>query len=198
MSYRIEEKIPMTFIDSEQFIQSIISSGGKELFPKRQIKSEYFDTCKLGMFLDSEEGLLPRKKIRIRHYPLSKKINHFLEIKISAIEGRYKTTNKLLDADYKNIFKSGYWDNIYGTLERKVSVMYCREYYIYNGIRITRDQEICYQDLYNKTNKYIEKDVVIELKASDLTPLDFLAKIVSSPRRRFSKYCNAIKNLNIG
>tara|TARA_B000000475_G_scaffold271713_1_gene270244 strand:+ start:825 stop:1421 length:597 start_codon:yes stop_codon:yes gene_type:complete len=197
MSYRIEEKIPMTYFDSEQFIQSMISNGGKELFPKRQIKSAYFDNTEYGMFLDSEEGLLPRKKIRIREYPLAKKIDHFLEIKISAIEGRYKTTNKLQNANYQKIFQSGYFDEVYGMVEKKVSVMYFREYYVYSGIRITRDQEICYQDLNQKTNNYIEKDVVVELKAPDLTPLDFLIKIIPSRRRRFSKYCNAIQSLNL-
>ena len=82
-------------------------------------------------------------------------------------------------------------------VEKKVSVMYFREYYVYSGIRITRDQEICYQDLNQKTNNYIEKDVVVELKAPDLTPLDFLIKIIPSRRRRFSKYCNAIQSLNL-
>ena len=128
---------------------------------------------------------------------MAKKIDHFLEIKISAIEGRYKTTNKLQNANYQKIFQSGYFDEVYGMVEKKVSVKYFREYYVYNGIRITRDQEICYQDLNQKTNNYIEKDVVVELKAPDLTPLDFLIKIIPSQRRRFSKYCNAIQSLNL-
>ena len=197
MSYRIEEKIPMTYIDSERFIQSLISDGAKELFPKREIKSIYFDNNQFGMFLDSEEGLLPRKKIRIRHYPMSQRIDYFLEIKVSSIEGRFKTTDELAGPDYQKIFKSGYWDSSYGYTEKKVSVTYYREYYSFNGIRITRDQEVCYQDLNNISNKFIDKDVVIELKAPNSTPPDFLLKLIASPRRRFSKYCNAIQNLNL-
>ena len=39
-----------------------------ELYPSRTINSVYFDTNDLRLFFESEEGLLPRKKLRIRWY----------------------------------------------------------------------------------------------------------------------------------
>ena len=197
MSYRVEEKIPMTLSDSDQFLESLKGQGSKPLFPKRIIQSNYFDSNQLTLFRESEEGLLPRKKVRIRHYPLSNQIEYSLEIKISSIEGRYKSAIKLSDSQAKRINKLGYFDPVYGLLEKKISVNYSREYFSFQGIRITRDTHISYQDLINKTNNFIEKDSVVEIKAPENTPVDFLLKIIPSQRRRFSKYCNAIKYLNL-
>ena len=198
MSYRVEEKIPMTLSDSDQFLESLKDQGSKLLFPKRIIQSNYFDSNQFTLFRESEEGLLPRKKVRIRHYPLSNQIEYSLEIKISSIEGRYKSAIKLLDSQARRINNTGYFDQDYGLLEKKISVSYSREYFSFEGIRITRDTQISYQDLINKTNNFIEKDSVVEIKAPENTPVDFLLKIIPSQRRRFSKYCNAIKNLNLG
>ena len=66
MSFRIEEKIPMTVSDSDQFLESLKDKGLETLFPKRVIQSNYFDSSNYSLYRDSEEGLLPRKKIRIR------------------------------------------------------------------------------------------------------------------------------------
>ncbi len=197
MSYRVEEKIPITLSDSDQFLEYLKKKGSKILFPKRIIKSNYFDSNDYMLFRDSEEGLLPRKKVRIRHYPLSDKIEYSLEIKISSIEGRYKSTKKLLNSQLRSINSNGYFDQDYGLLEKKVSVSYLREYFAFEGIRITRDTEIFYQDLSTKTNYFNEKDSVIEIKAPENTPVDFLLKIIPSSRRRFTKYCNAIRSLNL-
>jgi hypothetical protein len=197
MSYRVEEKIPMTLSDSDQFLESLKDQGSEPLFPKRIIQSNYFDSNQFTLFRESEEGLLPRKKVRIRHYPLSNQIEYSLEIKISSIEGRYKSAIKLSDSQAKRINKLGYFDPVYGLLEKKISVNYSREYFSFQGIRITRDTHISYQDLINKTNNFIEKDSVLEIKAPENTPVDFLLKIIPSQRRRFSKYCNAIKYLNL-
>ena len=38
---------------------------------------------------------------------------------------------------------------------------------------------------------------VIEIKAREDTPLDFLLYVIPENRRRFSKYCNAIRYLNL-
>ena len=47
------------------------------------------------MYHNSVEGVLPRKKIRIRFYPENQDNNFYLEKKISSIEGRYKTKEKM-------------------------------------------------------------------------------------------------------
>ena len=197
MSFRIEEKIPMTVSDSDQFLQSLKTQGLEILFPKRVIQSNYFDSSNYSLFRDSEEGLLPRKKIRIRHYPQAPLIKHNLEIKISSIEGRHKNSTPLSDIQAEKINKLGYFDPVYGLLEKRVSINYLREYFFFKGIRITRDTEILYQELGHKSNNYLEKDSVVEIKAPKDTSVDFLFKIIPSYRRRFSKYCNAIKYLEM-
>lgn len=197
MSFRIEEKIPMTVSDSNQFLQSLKDQGLEILYPKRAIQSNYFDSSNYSLYRDSEEGLLPRKKIRIRHYPQAASIQQNLEIKISSIEGRHKNSIALSDIKAKRINKLGYFDPVYGLLEKKVSICYLREYFLFQGIRITRDSKILYQELGYKSNYYFEKDSVVEIKASKNTSVDFLLKIIPSQRRRFSKYCNAIKYLKM-
>ena len=74
----------------------------KFYIPKRKIESIYFDNKIKTSFKDSEEGVVPRKKIRIRNYPATKKIN-LLEKKISSIEGRFKTSESIND-EKKRLF----------------------------------------------------------------------------------------------
>ena len=154
MSFRIEEKIPMTVSDSDQFLQSLKDQGLEILFPKRVIQSNYFDSSNYSLYRDSEEGLLPRKKIRIRHYPQASAVQHNLEIKISSIEGRHKNSIALSNLKVERINKLGYFDSVYGLLEKKVSINYQREYFLFKGIRITRDTKILYQDLKHKSNNF--------------------------------------------
>ena len=45
------------------------------------------------MYIDSVEGTVPRKKIRVRNYPHDKNVFLYLEMKISSADGRYKTSN---------------------------------------------------------------------------------------------------------
>ena len=63
------------------------------MYEPRKINSLYFDTLSLQSFSDSEEGTLPRKKIRVRWYNDFEKLT--IEKKISSVEGRYKQQNSL-------------------------------------------------------------------------------------------------------
>ena len=197
MSYRIEEKIPLSLFEGISLIDSLKPKGLKVLFPKRKINSVYYDTPLLTMFRDSEEGLLPRKKIRVRNYPESSNNESSLEKKISSVEGRYKVTAALDVLATKKINKNGYFDNTYGHLIPLVQVSYDREYYEYNGLRITLDSDIIYQDVIEKTNQYKEKMSVVELKAGPHWAPDAIIALIQENRRRFSKYCNAIRYLNL-
>ena len=73
MSFRLEEKIKLHISDKIKLKNLITKNFGKELYPKRKISSIYFDNKYLDMYKDSEEGTIPRKKIRIRSYPAEKK-----------------------------------------------------------------------------------------------------------------------------
>jgi len=196
MSFRIEEKIPVSFSEGSELIQRLRLKGLVNLFPKRKVTSDYFDTQKYDLYRDSEEGLLPRKKVRIRHYPNSG--NKFLfEKKISSLEGRYKISSTLDEPSQELINSNGYLDNEYGVLQPVVKISYMREYYSYEGIRLTMDSEITYQDINCASNSFLEDESVIELKAHAGTSIDFLISLIQERRRRFSKYCNAVRYLNL-
>ena len=65
------------------------------LYPQRKIISTYYDTLYLKYFNDSEEGLLPRKKVRVRNYENDKTFN--LEIKETEIDFRKKLVLSNID-----------------------------------------------------------------------------------------------------
>ena len=197
MSFRIEEKIPVSFSEGSQLIANLRSHGLVTLFPTRKITSDYFDNFYYDLYRDSEEGLLPRKKIRIRHYPDKNQDEFLFEKKISSVEGRYKISSALDKSSQAFMNSNGYFDNNYGTLLPVVQISYMREYYSYKGIRLTMDTDITYRDLNCLSNTFTEDTGVIELKAQEYTSLDFLISLVHERRRRFSKYCNAIKYLKI-
>ena len=90
MSFRIEEKLlfnPNQIFDLRKWLSKYEYSS---LYPKRKIKSLYFENSVNQIFLDSEEGITPRKKIRIRNYPDNIDKNFFFEKKISSPDGRFK------------------------------------------------------------------------------------------------------------
>ena len=93
MNFRLEEKISINNFNVFDFKKWLFSKGAKILYPSRIINSIYFDN-NLKMYSDSNEGTVPRKKIRIREYPEFKN-KLFIEKKISSVEGRFKTSNKL-------------------------------------------------------------------------------------------------------
>ena len=68
MSFRNEIKFRLSYGDQYLLKSKLLSLGMKQLYPSRFINSQYFDTEKLQMFFDSEEGIVPRKKIRVRWY----------------------------------------------------------------------------------------------------------------------------------
>ena len=90
MSFRIEEKL---YIKSEHLIdfkEFLVKHLAKKIYHQRIIKSLYFDNLNSQMYNDSIEGIVPRKKIRIRRYPNENDKNIYLEIKNSSVEGRFK------------------------------------------------------------------------------------------------------------
>ena len=106
MSFRKEKKFALSYSDLQEIKKKMFNLGMEKLFPSRIINNCYFDTKNLNIFFDSEEGVLPRKKIRVRWY--EKKLEFKKEVKVSSIEGRYKyddllTSIKSID-DIKKLF----------------------------------------------------------------------------------------------
>lgn len=197
MSFRLEEKIPMTKLEGIQFLNSLSKEKNfKHLYPQRIVHSLYFDTLKKDSFNDSEEGIIPRKKIRIRKYINSKEKNFFKEIKINFIKGRYKISKKIENSEKENLLINGYLDDFYGLVFPILSTEYTRQYFFKSGIRITYDSNIKYISYKFKSIFKIEPMDVAELKIPFEKKIDISEKIFNLKTKRFSKYSNAVKLLN--
>ena len=186
MSFRKEKKIRVTVNEFFKLQSLLQQKGMKSLFKPRVISSIYLDTVDMNMFHDSEEGVLPRKKVRIRWYNEDKKFT--LENKTSSIEGRFKVTSKfdssLLDNELK--MKSRI-DSQYGLIQPILKVSYERSYFMLNNMRITFDKNITYQYLRTENNrKYFEPERVVEIKIPISCSDDFVEKHIPYPTARFS------------
>ena len=118
-----------------------------------------------------------------------------LEIKTSSVEGRYKTTNK--DFDLNKIMSIGFFDKDYGICRPRVRVTYRREYYKIYDVRLTIDRNIEYLKLNTKGKGIFKKydpDIIVEVKADDIVPLEYLFQKFHFDRIRFSKYSKAINS----
>ena len=68
MSFRKEEKLKVHKGQLINVLDWLYKNGATELHKPRVVSSTYFDNDHWSMFKDSEEGSVPRKKIRIRSY----------------------------------------------------------------------------------------------------------------------------------
>ena len=191
MSYRKEKKYRLSYSDQLKLKSSLISLGLTKLHPSRVIHSKYFDTTNLTMFSDSEEGLVPRKKIRIRWY--NNESFSSLETKISSAEGRFKSSKKIINKDQYNHVNESINDTMYGKILPTILVSYNREYYLLDKLKITFDSKISYTDLRSKTKlNFKDFETVMEIKTSIETPDDYIKSIVPYSTSRFSKYSRGI------
>jgi hypothetical protein len=195
MSYRIEDKLYFKPENILQFKNFLKNKSAKKLYDNRNIKSLYFDNINLDMYRDSVEGSVPRKKIRIRHYPDTKDKNYYLEVKTSSIEGRYKTRKIISNNEYELYKKNGIFDPIYGTCIPNFYVSYKREYVEIGDVRISIDEKILYENFLSN-NVFFEDKLIVELKTSINKNKDDFIKDFPFQKIRFSKYCFAVENLN--
>jgi len=194
MSFRIEEKLFIKKENLVQFQEFLIKKSVKKIHHPRIIESLYFDNINLDMYKDSIEGLAPRKKIRVRNYPNDTDKKLYLEIKNSAVEGRFKTRKIINEIEFNKKKSFGIFDNQYGICYPKLYVKYKREYSIIDDVRISIDRDIQYRD--HKTNFKLDDDkIIVELKTSFNKNLDELVNDFPIQRIRFSKYCFAVEKL---
>jgi len=193
MSFRIEEKVAVTGMQLECALSSLSDAGATELYPERRITSFYFDTKNTKAFVDSEEGVLPRKKIRIRYYGEDEKNcqEFFLETKISSFEGRYKTVHKLSREHAFQKLADGILDPSLGYMSPVLLVSYKRRYLRYYESRITIDTGITYQKP-GLDVRLAETYSVIEIKSLSAEAYSDELPILSTQRVRFSKYCRGM------
>ena len=107
MSFRIEEKLFIKTENLVDFKKYLKLKSVKPLHKPRLIKSLYFDNINFDMYNDSIEGVVPRKKIRVREYPNDEDKNFYLEVKHSSVEGRFKTREKI-NKEKVSLLKAGF------------------------------------------------------------------------------------------
>jgi len=192
MSFRKEMKFRVSVYDALNLRNSLLSQGMRELHPERTVSSIYFDTRSYKMFYESEEGILPRKKYRVRWYddePLYSK-----EVKVSSVEGRFKTSTTLSSVmSEKDILKMPLNDGIYGHITSVLKVSYVRSYYQFKEARITFDGKISYQNCKVKTKSlFFDPENVVEIKVPFHCGDDYIQSILGHPTERFSKYSRGL------
>ncbi len=197
MSFRKEEKLNIHESQLLNLLNWIYKNDGYKLYDTRIVSSTYFDNDDMQMFKDSEEGSVPRKKIRIRSYTRKEhKIDQSaLEVKTSSVEGRYKTTDK--NFDLRKTMTIGFFDKDYGICKPRVRVTYKRDYYKIHNVRLTVDRYIEYIKLNSQGNGIFTKydpDIIVEIKAEDFVPIEYLYKLFHFDRIRFSKYSKAVNS----
>jgi len=195
MSFRKEEKLyikPDHILELKKFFKD---NSAENLYKPRIIKSLYFDNLSLDMYDDSIEGVVPRKKIRVREYPEAKDNKYYLEIKHSSVEGRFKTRKVIGKEKIEFFKKAGYFDDRYGTCFPNFYVSYNREYLIMKDVRISIDTNIIYQN-FRSNLKYSDRNCIVELKTSINKNNDDLINDFPFQRIRFSKYCFAVESFN--
>ena len=188
MSFRIEEKLHIEKANLRYFLDWIISNNGKKIFQDRTVTSIYFDNDMLDMHHDGEEGVTPRKKIRLRYYSYNKekeiKDEFFLEKKINSQEGRFKSSKKISFG--KNLLREGIFEQNYGICKPKIQVEYHRSYFAIFNVRLTLDRNI------SSKLKVKDNSIIAELKPNKSYSLDYLNNQFPFNRLRFSKYSRAV------
>ena len=190
MSFRKEKKYRLTCLEFDNLKNQMLEHGMCRLYKKRRINSLYYDTEFLDMFYHSEEGVTPRKKVRIRWYESD--ISYNIEKKVSSVEGRHKTTLSLTRSNTKSLPKT-LKDQLYGLLTPSLLVSYERDYYSIGGIRVTFDSSIKYQNFRHSVKSEFENpERVMEIKASKDTSDDYIENLIPYTTSRFSKYSRGL------
>ncbi len=198
---RIEQKIEINKYHYLDLLKWIHNKGGKILYPERLICSRYFDNNNLQMYFDTIEGIIPRKKIRIRTYGTDKFIysnnDYALEVKVTTENSRFKEI--IPKVNLESMLKEGYYDKLYGICYPLLDISYSREYFLVKNIRVTIDKNIKYRILNCNVrfrNRLVkDRSFVLEIKAALNTNLSYLLNNFDLPRSRFSKYERALDSL---
>ena len=192
MSFRKEKKFRLSPSDSMSIKSILLEEGMSPLHPPRYVNSCYFDTADLSMFKESEEGVLPRKKVRGRWYDHDNKFTK--ETKISSIEGRYKISEKIKECPTIDSIKAiNIFDQLYGMLKPTIIVSYQREYYSFQGLRITFDANITYKNLRKLSPQIFRDDeCVMEIKVPIGVHDDHIEGLIQHSTSRFSKYSRGL------
>lgn len=199
MSFRVEHKYKITSLQLTDLFNYFKDQPAPPLYNSRYVNSIYFDNHNLQSYLDGEEGITPRKKIRIRFYGSEFEPKEMLlETKISALEGRYKISKKILN--YNKFLYSKITDAYYGLIFPVLRVRYKRNYFQFGNSRITIDSELRFQNFKNKSyasNNSIQMLRILEFKTKAFNDLEKFENLFPFIRCRYSKYNEGIRFLKL-
>jgi hypothetical protein len=171
----------------------------KKKFEPRKINSYYFDTLFLKDFIDSEEGTVPRKKLRFRWYGkfLSNEGNFEIKITEDLIRKKKKIKIKNFKLEINSLLRE--FNFKYHPI---VKVSYNRDYYNSKSFNIDMnyDTNITYERVgkdYNSTSIVKDLNNIFEIKDDLQKSPDRFLKDLNHTRTRFSKYSEAIKKLGL-
>lgn len=196
MSFRKEKKFRLSKFEFDTLKYDLCIKGMETLHEKRPVNSLYYDTEHYLMFNDSEEGLLPRKKVRVRWYENIRMAKR--EVKISSMEGRFKTSTPVSVVSENSPFQNLY-DLQYGAITPALHVSYTREYFLFEHMRLTFDSNIQYAN-YRQSQSVLHNDgeVVMEVKVGLEIPEDYIECMLPFATSRFSKYSRGLLLSNGG
>jgi len=190
---RLELKIAEPVVDC----LSILSEAGFiEVFQPRCVESVYFDDDQLSLHNESEEGIVPRYKVRLRSYNQGRDCGR-VEMKFTHPHWRSKFTSEEVAFDLTDgSLRVGIWSTEGRTvLSPKIIVGYQRRYFERDGIRATIDYGIKFRDCVSGMRANSTTSV-LEFKINRSSKSDFLGSDLALPlgRRvtRMSKYCEGV------
>jgi len=198
MSFRNEEKLKVA--NSKIFLLKdwIFENKGITIYPSRIVNSIYFDNEDYSMYRQSMEGVLPRKKIRLRTYNneflFNQNIKVNKETKISSVEGRYKISK--LEKNSSDLINFGIYERDYGVCNPVINVVYERSYYKVRDIRLTIDEKIFYKKIVGKKISKLstfDNFSIVELKYTSDQLASQVRENFPFERIRFSKYCRGVE-----
>lgn len=215
--HRLEYKYVVTLEQYNNIIDEIKKYVKEDEYGKTTIQSLYFDTPNFRLIRESIEKPEFKEKIRLRSYGLvnSDKLA-YLEMKRKSNGVVYKRRLKMKEQDafdfigFKNdgddsqIAKElKYFRDFYQELRPSMLLLYDREAYLENDLRITFDTNVRYRlnDLNLSTSldgiELIEGLILMEIKTINAMPL-WLVKLLSDNKiykTSFSKYGTAYKKI---
>ena len=199
MKFRFEEKIKLDSKKIFFFKKWLNENKAQNIYPNREVYSIYFDNKEFQTHQDSIEGVVPRKKIRLRTYNfISENVNNFnLEIKKTLPFGRLKDSQSLKKNNI--LLRNGLFLSDYGWCYPRIIVKYVRSYYQLSKIRVTLDSNIAFKKFNSKNKNFFFFDnfelVVAELKANSIDHINEINNKLQFEKTRFSKYCYGIEAL---
>jgi len=206
MITRIEEKLLIN--NSNKFLK-VNKKKLKSIYPKRQIISIYYDDKNFKSYVDSEEGILPREKNRVRFYTNIKQyfslglgINDLasgeinIERKTTDFHTKRKKTKKISNSQIPFTML----DSNNFIINPVSVVIYERSYFMFfDGIRVTLDENLQFakiNKLFKIKNIITTNDKILELKLENDKIHNYnIRNSLNINTLRYSKYCKSIELL---